>query len=151
MSVFPHDYFWVVGGDETKFWSTAAGAYVEELPDNWFPTIQAAVDGAPGDGGIIYVCTHIASESELDAVLEPYGLLGPTARRRVKKSTVQARLISLGKMEEAHALLVANPVYFARWFAPDHPDVYADDPDAIVLLQALNVSVEYVMGPGDEV
>ncbi|WP_281405369.1 hypothetical protein [Mesorhizobium sp. B2-3-12] len=35
--------------------------------------------------------------------------------------------------------MTANPVYFARWFAPDHPAVYCDDPDAVALVQALGL------------
>ena len=122
----PHDWFWIVGDDEKRFWSSAAGAYVEERPK---------------DAGV----THIASEAELDQVLAPYGLLGPTARRKVLKSVVQARLIAAGKMDAAYAALTSNPVYFARWFAPDRPEVYADDPDALALLQAIKADAKTVM------
>jgi hypothetical protein len=122
----PYDWHWTVGGDESRFWSSAASAYVTELPEG---------------AGV----TPIASEAELDAVLAAYGLLGPTARRMIRKSVVQARLIEAGKMNAAYAALTANPVYFARWFAPDHPNVYADDPDAIALLVAIGADAEAVM------
>jgi hypothetical protein len=41
--------------------------------------------------------------SELDGVLAVYGLLGPTARRLVRKSVVRARLIDAGLMDAAYA------------------------------------------------
>lgn len=52
------DWHWIVGGDESRYWSSAAGAYVPSLPD---------------DAGV----TRIASEEELTDVLRPYGLRGP--------------------------------------------------------------------------
>ena len=124
----PAAWHWIVGGDESRFWSSAAVAYVE----------------APSEGGGV---THIASEAELDEVLAPYGLQGPTARRKVLKSVVQGRLIDAGKMDAAYAALTQMPSQFARWFAPDRPEVYADDPDALALLAAIGADVETVMAP----
>jgi len=63
----------------------------------------------------------------------------PPARPMVAKSVVQARIIEAGRMGEAYAALTANPVYFARWFAPDHPAVYCDDADAVGLVTALGL------------
>lgn len=54
----PSNWFWIVGGDEHVFWSSAAGSYIDELPD---------------DAGV----TRIASEAELNDVLAVYGLPGP--------------------------------------------------------------------------
>lgn len=124
----PSDWHWRIGSDESRYWSSAAGAYVETLPDG---------------AGI----THIASEAELDEVLAAYGLLGPTARRTLRKSLVQARLIEAGLMDAAYAALMGNPVYFARWFAPDRPEVFADDPDALLLLAAIEADAEVIMAP----
>lgn len=58
MDFNPHNWFWIIGGDESRFWSSAAGAYVEVLPE---------------DAGV----TRIASEAELNDVLAVYGLPGP--------------------------------------------------------------------------
>lgn len=69
------------------------------------------------------------------------------ARRLLRKSIVQARLIDAGLMEAAYAALTANPTYFARWFAPDRPEVYADDPDALILLDAIGADAEAIMAP----
>lgn len=68
-------------------------------------------------------------------------------RRMVKKSVVQSRLIEAGKMDLAYDLLTQNPTYFARWFAPDRPEVYFDDPDALLVLQAINADPEIIMAP----
>lgn len=68
-------------------------------------------------------------------------------RQTVLKSTVQARIIDKGKMDEAYAALTANPIYFARWFAPDRPVVYCDDPDAILLVQALDLDPAVILAP----
>lgn len=54
----PREWYWIVGGDDTRFWSSAAAAYVEELPD------KAGV-------------TRIASEGDLNDVLASLGLRGP--------------------------------------------------------------------------
>lgn len=128
LSYTPHDWHWIVGGDESRFWSSAAGAYVEQLPQ--------------GAG-----CTRILSEAELDDVLAAYGLLGPTARRKIRKSVVQARLIEAGKMDAAYEALTKMPSAFARWFASDRPEVFADDPDAIALLQAIGADAKTIMAP----
>lgn len=68
-------------------------------------------------------------------------------RAMVSKSTVQQRIIEAGKMGQAYAALTANPVYFARWFAPDHPSVYCDDPDAVTLVTALGLEPATVLAP----
>lgn len=54
----PADWYWIIGGDESRYWSSAAGAYIDELPE---------------DAGV----TRIASEAELNDVLAVYGLPGP--------------------------------------------------------------------------
>lgn len=54
----PADWYWIVAGDESRFWSSAAGAYIAALID---------------DAGV----TRIASEDELTDVLAAYALPGP--------------------------------------------------------------------------
>lgn len=74
----------------------------------------------------------------------------PAARQLVLKSVVQARIIDAGKMGQAYAALTANPIYFARWFAPDHPSVYCDDPDAVGLVEALDLDPAVILAPSVE-
>ncbi|WFP61479.1 hypothetical protein [Mesorhizobium sp. WSM4904] len=71
----------------------------------------------------------------------------PAARQLVLKSVVQARIIAAGKMPQAYAVLTANPIYFARWFAPDHPAVYCDDPDAVGLVRLLGLDPVTILAP----
>lgn len=66
-------------------------------------------------------------------------------RRLVPKSVVVARLIAANKIDAAFQALMSNPGAFARWHAPDRPAVYADDPDAIALLQAIGADPAVVM------
>lgn len=53
----PYDWFWVVGANDARAWSSAAGAYVEAWPSDRV--------------------TRIASETELRDVLKPFGLPSP--------------------------------------------------------------------------
>lgn len=59
----PRDHYWIVGGDESRLWSSAACTYVE-ANDAGYAVWQA--------GGRFP--TRIASEDELRDVLKPYGL-----------------------------------------------------------------------------
>lgn len=71
----------------------------------------------------------------------------PPPRPTVLKSVVQSRIIEAGKMPDAYAALTANPIYFARWFAPDHPAVYCDDADAVTLVTALGLDPAVILAP----
>ncbi|TIL25732.1 MAG: hypothetical protein E5Y88_12350 [Mesorhizobium sp.] len=71
----------------------------------------------------------------------------PPSRAMVLKSVVQARIIEAGKMAAAYAALTQNPIYFARWFAPDRPEVYCDDSDAIQLVTALGLDPDAILAP----
>jgi len=53
----PNNWYWVVGGDGSRAWSSAAGAYVQEWPHDRV--------------------TRIASDAELSHVLNHYDLRGP--------------------------------------------------------------------------
>jgi hypothetical protein len=53
----PTNWFWIVGGDTSRAWSSAANAYVADY----------SADRV----------SRIASEDELSEVLRPYQLLGP--------------------------------------------------------------------------
>lgn len=83
----------------------------------------------------------VAGEPRYIHVLEDV----PPIRPSILKSIVQQRIIDAGKMDDAYAALTANPVYFARWFAPDHPSVYCDDPDAVGLVTALGLDPAIIL------
>ena len=71
----------------------------------------------------------------------------PPPRQMALKSVVQSRIIDAGKMGDANAALTGNPIYFARWFAPDHPSVYCDAPEAVTLVAALGLHLAVIPAP----
>lgn len=94
----PNDWFWIVGGDGSRWWSSRAGAYIK--PD------QAWLDS----GG---VPTRIASETELVEVLNQYGLVGPLDKdgeRDLVRAECRRRLMRLVGARDAEHLdvLISN-------------------------------------------
>jgi hypothetical protein len=71
----PRSWFWIVGGDETRAWSSAAGAYVTE----W-------------DAQRI---TRIANETELSDVLRSKGLTVPAPTQQDYAAAVQKHIDAL--------------------------------------------------------
>ena len=65
-------------------------------------------------------------------------------RRLIPKSTVQERCAAIGKLDELMTALLANPLYFGRWFAPDWPEVYADDDGLLEMLNAVGCTPEQI-------
>lgn len=72
MNYTPQNWFWIVGGDMSRAWSSAVGAYVQD-----FPTDRL---------------TRIANEAELNDVLRPYGLTLPLPETPKSVSPYQARV-----------------------------------------------------------
>lgn len=68
----------------------------------------------------------------------------PGPRREIPKSTVQARLADIGKFDTVFAILLAQPIYFGRWFAPDWPNVFFDDADMLTLLAVAGCTSEEI-------
>jgi hypothetical protein len=84
-------------------------------------------------------------------VVETYSVEDiPLRRPMVRKSTVQGRLIEAGRMDDAYAMLTQHPVSFARWFAPDQPRIYCDDPDAMAFVAAMNLDPAIFLAPEGE-
>lgn len=67
-------------------------------------------------------------------------------RRSLKKSVVQERVNAIGKLDAVLALLLApgNAIYYARWFAPDWPEVYADDAGLMTILTAVGCTADQI-------
>lgn len=87
----PLNWHWIVGGDESRYWSSAAGAYVEELPEG---------------AGV----TRIASEEELTDVLAAYGLPGPVAivPDRVTARQFKLQLLAAGLLDQVEAWIATQ-------------------------------------------
>lgn len=65
-------------------------------------------------------------------------------RRLIPKSVVQERVHAIGKLGDAFAALQAQPILFGRWFAPDWPNVYADDDGLLTLLTGIGCTPEEI-------
>lgn len=117
----------------TKYFVDASGNYVGAFDGAEPPAGSVEVPFAPDDARQVW------NGSAWGPV--------PATRQTVLKSVVQARIIDAGKMGAAYAALTANPIYFARWFAPDHPVVYCDDQDAVGLVQGLGLDPVAILAP----
>lgn len=69
----------------------------------------------------------------------------PVSRRAVAKSLIVERLNAAGKLAAARAALDADLYARERWYAPDKPAIYADDPEALALLQAIGADPDVIL------
>lgn len=68
----------------------------------------------------------------------------PPPRRLIRKSTVQERVIALGKIDHVWAVLDADKANLVRWQAPDWPNVYADDEGLLAVLAGVGCTPEEI-------
>lgn len=94
----PADWYWIIGGDEDRYWSSAVAAYVEVLPEG---------------AGV----TRIASEDELSGVLAAYGLPGPVPIVPDHVSPAQAE-IALYRYDDGALLAQVNALIDAYPYEP---------------------------------
>lgn len=124
--------------------SALGGWSAEELAE--FGLVRAVPFEAPAGKTAVGGATYLEDGDLVRQLFNTEDAPPPAVERRmVRKSTVQARLIETGLMEAAFAALTSNPVFFARWFAPDQPSVYADDTDALAFLDAIGADAGTVM------
>jgi len=102
----PADWYWIVGEDESRWWSSAQAAYVAPLPD-WLEE--------PGN-----FVARIGSEAELSDLLDAAGLYGPdlkhtaaTKRWRVETGgiTILGAAIPTSRDDQA---MITGAVAFAQ-------------------------------------
>jgi hypothetical protein len=115
----------------------SAAQVIAKLPAGEYDLIEVGPDGGANGGPVI-------SGQLWDGEAFTNPPLPPPPRRLIPKSTVQERLISLGKADDADAALEANKVAKFRWFAPNHPNVFADDEALLVFLAGLGLSESQV-------
>lgn len=76
MTVYvPQDWFWIVGGNASRAWSSAAGGYVEDWPAER--------------------TSRIADEAELSTVLRAYGIIGPAIAAQDVKDEARRRILAV--------------------------------------------------------
>lgn len=105
---------------------------------------RAIATGAPEDGDLVEfdpgtaVCGMSWDGEELTAppITPP--------RRLIPKSVIQDRLITAGKIGAVLAVLQSSPADYVKWFAPDWPNVYADDERMLEVLAAVGADVEII-------
>ncbi len=122
----PEDWFWIVGGDESRFYSSAARTYVDTLPEGrqftrilneaelWDVLRQAAPEGLPTDIAEAIVLTRM----QFDFMVEYIGLAGglDAAVSAMPEATDEQRRTKIG----AKVLLRS-----AQEFHRNHPMVAA--------------------------
>lgn len=123
----PFNWFWIVGDDETRAYSSAAGGYV---------------DVSEADPQRI---TRIRTEAELVAVLREANV---PPYHRVSKSTIIARLTDQQLAAAAQAFgMPGNLRLRERWYATDQPAINANDPESVALVQAIGADPAIVLAP----
>ena len=80
ISYNPKDWFWQIGEDASRFWSSASAAYVSQ---------------APGDQ-----LTQIASEDELSEVLRPYDLEVPQPTEDDYQTAIQSFIDQMARSRQ---------------------------------------------------
>lgn len=73
----------------------------------------------------------------------------PVVRTLIRKSTLIRRCHEAGKLTAVMAILdhPSNAYAKARWWAPDWPEVFADDPEMVAMLQAVGADVAVITAP----
>ena len=87
----PRDWYWIVGGDESRYWSSAVSDWVSTLPNG---------------AGV----TRIDTEQNLSEVLAIYGIKGPVALvpQSVPMWAVRTVLQNDDLFDQAQALVTAS-------------------------------------------
>ncbi len=124
-SYTPHNWFWIVGGDESRAWSSAIGAYVAEYPADQV--------------------TRIPNETDLTDVLRPYGLAPPAPTIDDYKAAIQAHIDAVARAKDYDSAVslagyrgsmvteyAADAEAFTAWRDPLWPFVF----DVIAQVQA---------------
>lgn len=124
------DFYWFVGGDGTRAYSSKVRGFVA-VDD---PALLAwTADGSKP--------TRIDSIDDLIAVLREQNI---PPYHHVRKSTIIGRLTD-GQLAQAIAMLTVRQQ--ERWRAPDQPAVNADDPETNAILTAVGADPAVVLAP----
>lgn len=94
----PHNWYWIVGGDETKVFSSASGDYV---PANNPTFVAWKADGT--------VPSRILNEDELGEVLAPYNIRPAAETVLDKYKDHQAKVLTLQTVAKA-MFFMANEI-----------------------------------------
>ena len=82
----PRDWYWIIAGDDTHAWSSAANAYVGDWPEDQV--------------------TRIASGAELNDVLAVYGIRGPLVTADHVRAEAQRRIVAATGASDLNGCIV---------------------------------------------
>jgi hypothetical protein len=127
----PLSWYWLVGGDQTQAYSSAAAAYVSADDATYRQFVSAG-----------NMATVIGSEAELWDVLRaadvpPY--------HSVSTYRIVRRLEDAGQIDAADAALSQNKSLWRRFYTVGM--VPADDPNALALLKAVGADPLVIPAP----
>ena len=122
------NWFWIVGDDETRAWSSADSAYVTDWP-----------------AGRV---TNIRSVSELDNVLVQHGLIGPSGRYKIEKLTLVNRIATAGLLVAVDDMFAASVTSRHQWGAL--PYVLSDNQTIRDTLDFLGGDLNVLLAPETE-
>jgi hypothetical protein len=97
--------------------------------------------------GLEWLDQKIARPGEREILAKAAELAALPDRRPVPKSLIVMRLNAAGKLAAASSALNADIYARERWYAPDKPAIYADDPEALALLEAIGADAEDILAP----
>lgn len=100
------------------------------------------------DGQTLEIAGGI-SDADRDAQVVAFFGPPPVVRTLVRKSTVIRRLHEAGKLAAVMEVLdaPANVYAKARWWSPDWPEIYTDDPEAVAVISGVGGDVSVILAP----
>lgn len=117
---------------------------------DWWPLVPLRVDTTHPDGTIkVLMGVSVGwSDGVHSFVARTREVPDPEpVRRQVPKSVIIRRLHEVGLLNAASVALNSDLYTRERWYSPDRPDVYADDPEALALLQAIGADPAEILAP----
>lgn len=125
------DWFWQIGSDDTRMWSSKAGGYVDAGSLEY----QAFI--ARGEKPSIS-----ESEAELFSYLSSQNI---PPHHSVSTYRIVRRLEDAGLIDEAEAALEANRSLYRRFYTVGA--IYAQDSDARAFLTAIGADPDAILAP----
>jgi hypothetical protein len=116
--------------------TTSYESIVNMLPEDRAlldPPVFMLADPTSADAGSEELSRTLSVENDLPVWIVTYGEAAPV-RHLLPKSVVQERINAIGKLGDVLTVLNSQPIFFARWFAPDWPNVYFDDEALLAIL-----------------
>jgi len=131
MNYDPRDWYWIVGGDETRVHASARAAFV--------PADDAAYAAWRASGN---APTFIGSFDELRDVLHAAGV---PPFHKISTYRILRRLEDAGRIDAAEAALNANRVLWRRFYTVGA--INADDADSRAFLAAIGADADAILAP----